>query len=151
MSATATSVKREIDAAGTAIKGFTDAASRVVQAVVIDPEGGAGLLTRYRTDGAGEVAVAVGATARRVYQVDVVADPGAAATLWLMVFDKAAAPVVTDVPILRARLGGGFASIDLGVFGHELTNGLGLGLSTTVGSLTLAGANDAFFQAGWSA
>lgn len=150
MSATATSVTREIDAGGTLIKGFSDAGSRVVQAVVIDPEVGAGVLTRFVTAGVGVVAVLVSASARRVVQVDVNTAVAAPANTWLMVFDKATDPVVTDVPILRARVGGGFASIDLGNFGHELTLGLGVALSTTPGTLTLAGANDAFFQGGWA-
>ncbi len=150
MTATPTNVLRELDDAGTKIKGFLDGAGRVIQAFVIDPEAGAGLLTRFRTGGTGEVAILVATAARRVYQVDVVTAVGAADPAWLMVFDLAAAPVLSDVPILRARVGGGFASIDLGNFGHELVNGLGVALSTTPDTLTLAGANDALFQGGWA-
>lgn len=150
MVATLTEVLRELDDAGTKIKGFFDGAGRVVQAVAIDPEAGAGLLTRFATGGTGEVAVFIANAARRVYQVDVITAVGAADPAWLMVFDLAVTPVATNVPILRARVGGGFASIDLGNFGHELVNGLGVALSTTPDTLTLAGANDAFFQGGWA-
>jgi hypothetical protein len=150
MSATATSVTRQLDASGDSIKGFLDAGNRVVQGVVIDPEVGAGVLTRFATAGTGEVAILISAAARRIYQADVITAVGAADPTWLMLFNTTIAPVATDVPIWRARVGGGFASIDVGVFGIELTSGLGVALSTTPDTLTLAGANDAFFQVGWA-
>lgn len=150
MTATATSVTRELDASGDSIKGFADGAARIVQAVAFDPEVGAGVLNRFTSPGAaGVVSILVDASARFFYRAWVTTIVGAADPAWLMVFDKATAPVAGDDPIDRARVGGGFASIDLGEFGYELADGLGLALSRTIDKLTLAGANDAFFTAGW--
>lgn len=151
MSATATFVKRELDASGDSIKGFKDAALQVVQAMVLDPEVSAGVLTPFATDGTGVVAVLVNATARSVFRAEVNVIVAAPADTWLMVFDKATAPVATDIPILRRKVADGFAVLDLGAFGQELALGLGVALSITPDTLTLAGANDAFFQGAWSA
>lgn len=68
---------------------------------------------------------------------------------WVMLFDKASAPVNGDTPVVRRRLAASSeVVIDLSEFGWAFPNaGIGLAISSTDGTLTLAVALDAHFQA----
>lgn len=128
----------------------TNTPARLVQAVANDPDVGGRLLSWHTTPGAAAVeAVSVKATGGVVFKVDVVLLDSVVASRWLMVFDLAAAPGAGADPILRARIGGGLASIDLGLYGRETTNGIGVAISTTPGLLSLPGSGEGFFQVGY--
>lgn len=123
---------------------------RLVQAIVNDPDVGGRLLSWATTPGAAATKFLVASTAAgAIFKVDVIMDPTVVGDRYLLVIDKATAPVNTDDPIIRARISGGFASIDLGLYGHEVTSGVSVAISTTPGLLTLPGANEGYFQVGY--
>lgn len=67
-----------------------------------------------------------------------------ATAYFVQIFDKATAPVNGDTPIWEGKLP---ASLDWSVgfqlFGLYCASGISIAISTTIGSLTLAAANDA--------
>jgi len=118
------------------------------QGMHLDPEVQGDLLSWYATAGTGENQAVPKATPGRLFKADVI--NATAGALYLMAFDKATAPVNTDVPVLRAYVpASGAGTIDLGNFGINLAAGVAVALSTTADTLTLAGANDGFFQAAY--
>jgi len=118
------------------------------QAMHLDPEVMGDVLSWYATAGTGENQAVPKATPGRLFKADVI--NATAGVLYLMVFNKATAPVNTDVPVLRAYVpASGAGTIDLGNFGINLAAGVAVALSTTADTLTLAGANDGFFQAAY--
>jgi len=72
----------------------------------------------------------------------------AATNYWLQIFDKATAPVNTDVPIWEKNLpSSGEVEIDLvNVNGLYFSLGLGIAISSTATTLTLAIANDLAYR-----
>lgn len=89
-----------------------------------------------------------GAAKGRLYRLDVV--NVAATAYYVMVFDKATAPVNGDTPIWRRRLAAsGELSLVLEEFGLACANGIGFAISSTDGTLTLAVADDVHFAAQW--
>jgi hypothetical protein len=153
MAATESDVTRATDATGTPIKTFDDdeVTPRKVQAVALDPEIHGDLLDWKQTAGTAENTNVAKASAGRFFRARVILDAAVAANRWLMVFDKATAPVNTDVPVLRAWLGNGTldGEIDLGLYGRAMANGVSVALSTTVATLTLPGGSEAYFQVGY--
>lgn len=95
---------------------------------------------------AGTAGVAISTKPGRFYRALV--ENGAATAYYVQVFDKASAPVNTDVPIYEKRLAvSGECEIDLtNVNGLPCANGIGLAISSTPGTLTLAVANDIAFR-----
>jgi hypothetical protein len=147
--ATDSSVTRALDASGDEIKSYTDAAGNEVQGMALDAEVNGEMLSWASTAGvAAETAVAK-ASAGRFFSCDVVLTTPFPTDRWLMIFDKGSAPINADVPVFRARVGGGWASIDLGVYGRVLASGVAVAISTTVDTLTLPGGGEAFFQVGY--
>jgi len=115
------------------------------QGVHLDPEVQGELLSWASTAGTGENTHVAKASAGRAFKADVISVN--ASPTFLMVFNKATAPVNSDVPVLRAYVpANGSGSIDLGNYGYLLSAGISVALSTTAGVLTLAAANDGFFQ-----
>lgn len=89
-----------------------------------------------------------GASQGKLYTLDVI-NTGATA-YWLMVFDKATAPVNGDTPIWRRQLpASGELALDFGMFGLYCAAGIGIAISTSAApdTLTLAGANDIHWAA----
>jgi len=149
MAATETEVYRTDDpTSGDKFSLYTKDNGRLVQTVALDPEVQGELLSFSATAGTGENTHVAKATPGRLFKVDVL--NATAGVLYLMVFDKASAPIDTNVPVLRAYVpASGAASIDLGNYGISLSAGVSVALSTTQGVLTLGGANDGFFQVGY--
>lgn len=108
-------------------------------------------LTRYTSPAAGDgtAGVLIKAAARgRLYKLRTMNKAATAYTI--MIFDKATAPVNADVPIWRASLANVIGSeneLDFNLWGLQFNNGLGIAISSTPGTLTLAVALDAFFHA----
>lgn len=100
---------------------------------------------------AGTAGLVIGTAGKggRVYRV--VAQNGAATGYFLQVFNKATAPVNTDVPIFSRRLpSSGELDVDLAsVGGIVCPLGIGIAISSTPGVLTLAVATDLAFRAVW--
>lgn len=99
---------------------------------------------RYTSAAAeGTVGISVKGSGGRLYGATV--EVTSATQYWFMVFDKATAPVNTDVPIYRKRLTAN-GSVDLPSWisdrGLGCKNGIGIALSSTSGTLTLAVAAD---------
>lgn len=94
--------------------------------------------------GVGTAGIVLGTAGRagRVYRV--VAQNGGATAYFLQVHNKATAPVNGDVPVYVQRLpSSGECIIDLSqVGGIVCPLGIGLAISSTAGTLTLAVAND---------
>lgn len=118
------------------------------QGMHLDPEVMGDVLSWFATAGAlVENHNDIGGGPCRLFKVDVVLD-SAAPLYYLHVFD---ALTPTGVPVLRAVIpAGGAASIDLGVYGREMTTGLTVALSTTLETYTSPGSNDAVFQVAYS-
>lgn len=95
---------------------------------------------------AGTAGIVISAKPGRVYRV--VAQNGSATAYFLQIHDKATAPVNTEVPIYVKRLPvSGECEIDLTTInGLPVRNGLGIAISSTSGTLTLAVANDLAFR-----
>jgi hypothetical protein len=147
MVATASSVTRDIDDSGDEIKSFADASAREVQGMALDPEIQGDLLTWFTTDASAVDSKLIVAGTPKLFKVDVILDATVVADRWLMIVDKATAAVNNDLPVLRARVAGGFASIDLGVWGLPLALGLAVCVSTTPADVQLpGGAGDGFYQ-----
>jgi len=128
----------------------TNTPARLVQAVANDPEVSGMVLSWAQTAGAAAVtAASISTTAGAAFKVDVVVLESVTAARWLMVFDLGAAPTGGEDPILRARISGGFASIDLGLYGREVTAGVAVAISTAPGLLALPGSGEGFFQVGY--
>lgn len=148
-----TSVNRTDDpSSGNDFKVYNDTntPARMVQGVANDPDIGGRLLSWAATPGAAAVeAVSISTTAGAAFKVDVVLLEAVTEARWLMVFDLATVPGAGADPILRARIGGGFASIDLGLYGREVTAGIGVAISTAPGLLALPGSGEGYFQVGY--
>lgn len=97
----------------------------------------------------GTAGLVLKAAAGRLARIDAV--NGAATAYFLMVFNKATAPVNTDVPILTRRLpASSEVSLSLAdIGGIYCANGISFAISTTDGALTLAVANDLSYAAWW--
>lgn len=75
----------------------------------------------------------------------------ASTTYYVMLFDKATAPVNGNVPFVRLTVkAASDADLDLSGWGHYFANGLAIALSTTADTLTLASADDAVFYVGYA-
>lgn len=149
MAGSPNNVTRGIDAFGDEIAAFQAADGARVQAVVIHPGVAGQLLDRSVTAGdAPEEQRAVAASPRRVFHVDVLLATPFPEDRWLMVFNAAAAVEDGANPVWRARIEGGWASMDFGVFGLSCPAGVQVAISTTPGLLTLPGAAEGFFQVG---
>ena len=84
----------------------------------------------------------------RLYRLDVVNT--AETPYYVMVFDKATAPVNGDTPIWRRLLPeSGELVLDLETFGLGCALGIGIAISSTDATLTLAEAADVHFAAHW--
>lgn len=90
----------------------------------------------------GTAGLTITAKPTRVYKLSVV---NSSATRYLVqIFNKASAPVNTDVPVWEANLAAtGDCQIDFGLSGLYLPLGFGLAISSTKSVLTLALATDA--------
>lgn len=100
--------------------------------------------------GVGTAGIVIGTAGKpgRLYRLKVV--NGAATAYFLQVFNKATAPVNTDVPTWVQRLAvSSETDIDLtNINGLLCPLGMGIAISSTAGTLTLAIANDiAFYSA----
>lgn len=99
------------------------------------------------TVGTAGIVIGTAGKGGRLYRLRVV--NGAATAYFLQAFNKASAPVNTDVPVYVQRLAvSSEAEIDLAdVGGLVCPLGLAFAISSTAGTLTLAIANDAAFYA----
>lgn len=95
---------------------------------------------------AGTAGVIIAAKPGRFYRG--VIQNGSATAYFVMVFDKATAPVNGDTPVFEKRLAvSGEVDIDLvNVNGVPCLNGIGIAISSTPGTLTLAIANDIAYR-----
>ena len=150
MTATPSSVTRETDASGDAIKSFTDTAGREVQAMALNPETQGGVLTTGATNATPLDQTEAKGAAGWLAQVDVVlTDPApAGAPFWLLAVDKASAAVNGDVPFHRSpKMVGDFASVDLRLNPKPFALGCQLVVSTSPADVQLPGGGNAgFFQ-----
>lgn len=150
MPATEATVNRVDDpSTGDDFATYQKGSGALTQGVNQDPEVGGTLLSWDSTGASAETNRVPSASPGSLFKCDVMIDTSITDPRWLMVFDKATAAVNTDVPILRARVSGGFASIDLGLYGIECASGIAVAVSTTIGTLTLPGAGEAYFQVGY--
>jgi len=73
---------------------------------------------------------------------------------YVMVFDKATAPIDTDVPVLRTYIAGGNKGIsehlEEGAWPQRFSKGIAVAVSTTIDTLTLPGGAEGFFDAGFA-
>lgn len=153
MPASPTTVNRTDDpSSGDDFKVYedTNTPARIVQAVANDPDVSGRLLTWSVTPGGNATSsVAIKTAAGIVFKIDVIMDPTVVDDRWLMVFDQISVPKNNDDPALRARISGGFASVDLGLYGRELLTGLSVAVSSTPGLLTLPAGAEGYFQVGY--
>lgn len=120
-----------------------------VQSMALDPLVMAVNMGRTVTAGTAATSLVVHNAACALYHADVVLDDTVSDPRWLFVHNLTTAPTNGAVPVWRARVGGGFASIDFGAHGLYLLTGCTLALSTTPGTLTLPGSNEGYFQGGF--
>lgn len=94
-----------------------------------------------RTTAFGTAGLVVSAKKGRLYKLSVV---NSSATRYIVqIFDKATAPVNSDAAIWEVNLPAtSGCEVDFGLNGLAVTNGIGVALSTTKGTLTLAAATD---------
>lgn len=121
--------------------------------------GGVHLSARVHNDGTldrtsqttafGTAGVSVATKPGRLYLIRGI-NSSATVAYYLQIFDKATAPVATDVPIWEIGLPAKAATTqtgdcveDFGLAGLYFATGLGIAISTTKGVLTLAAATDA--------
>lgn len=95
---------------------------------------------------AGTAGISISTKPGRFYRA--VVENGAATAYYVQIFDKATAPVNTDVPIWEQRLPvSGEVAIDMvNVNGLPCVNGIGMAISSTPGTLTLAIATDIAYR-----
>lgn len=95
----------------------------------------------------GTAGVVVSAKPGRFYRG--VYENGGATAYYFQVFDKATAPLNGDVPVYQKRLAAsGETEVDLtNVNGKPCFKGIGIAISSTPGTLTLAAATDLAFAA----
>lgn len=99
-------------------------------------------MLQSRTAAYGTAGLSVTAKFGRLYRIRTI-NAGAAA-YFLQIHDKATAPTAGNTPVWEARLpASGEVDLSFELIGLYLANGLGLAISTTTGTLTLAAANDA--------
>lgn len=148
---TESDVLRTDDPAGGDTFATRDKASGAkTQGVHLDPEVMGDILSHSSTGGAAENTREPKSSAGRIFRASVILDPSVPSDRYLMVFDKAAAPVNTDIPVRRRLVpAGGEAGIDLGSYGHELTTGIAVAISTTHDTLTLPAGAEGFFTVGY--
>lgn len=97
----------------------------------------------------GTAGSSISAKRGRLYKASVV--NGGATAYYVQIFDKATAPIAGDTPIWVDRLpanGSCPLQFDEGLY---CVNGIGIAISTTPTTLTLAAANDAFATLQYSA
>lgn len=128
---------------------YDKASGAKTQAMNLDPEVAASQLSWVTTGNAAVSVLSVSSAAGGVFKADVIMEPSVTDNRWLMVFDSSSAPANAAVPILRARIAGGFASIDLSVYGRPVANGVAVAISTTVNQLTLPASGEGYFQVGY--
>jgi len=108
---------------------------------------------RFTSSGtaAGTAGIVIGTAGKagRLYHLTV--QNGAATAYFVQVFNKATAPVNTDIPVFVRRLpASSELDVDLSeVGGIVCPLGIGIAISSTAGTLTLAIANDVSFRAAW--
>lgn len=147
MPATPTTVTRTDDPSGDDFATYDKDAGAKVQAVALDAEVQGEILSWDVSSASAETNRVSKASEGRVFSAAAVLDPSVLSDRYLMVFNKATAPANNDVPILRALLpAGGQASIDLGVYGLAVPDGIAVAVSTTANLLTLPGSGEAYFQ-----
>jgi hypothetical protein len=102
-----------------------------------------------QTTAFGTAGVSVSVKPGRLYKIRA-CNSNATTRYFFQIFDKASAPVNTDVPIWEMDLPAAVATTSRGdcaetfeLFGLYLKLGLGIAISTTKGVLTLAAATDA--------
>jgi hypothetical protein len=143
---TETTVIRFDDTSGDTFAVRDKASGAKSQGMHLDPEIHGDILSQYVSTAVENVAVAK-ATPGRALHVDV-SLPGVAADRWLLLIDKATAPIATD-PAVRQRLlpsGTVYGTLDFpATFGQELAAGVAVAISTTPGVLTLPGGSEAWF------
>ena len=95
---------------------------------------------------AGVAGIVISTKPGRFYSANV--QNGGATAYWVLVFDKATAPVNGDTPTVSRKLtASGECLIDTGgVNGVPVQLGIGIAISSTAGTLTLAIANDIVFR-----
>ena len=100
-----------------------------------------------QTTAFGTAGVVIANKPGRLYRL-AVSNSNATTSYYVQLFDKAIAPIATNVPIWEERIEAAVATtgkscvIDFGLFGLYFGTGIGLALSSTKGVLTLAGATD---------
>lgn len=147
MSATPSTVTRTDDPVGDTFATFDKDDGSKAQSVVIDPEVQGETVLWAQTGNAAAEQASIKAAPGRFFSAAVVLDPTVVSDRYLMVFNKASAPVNNDVPVLRALVpAGGAASIDLGIYGRDMLTGIAVAISTTPEDLTLPGSGEGFFQ-----
>ena len=108
---------------------------------------------RFTSSGtaAGTAGIVIGTAGKagRLYRLTV--QNGSATAYYVQVFNKATAPVNTDVPIFVRRLAvSSELDVDLSAVGGLVCPlGIGIAISSTPGVLTLAVATDIAFRAAW--
>ncbi len=96
-----------------------------------------------QTTSFGTAGVSISTKQGRLYKLRV-NNKAAATKYFAQIFDKASAPIATDVPIWEGQVAQGTdVEFDFGLAGLYVANGVGVAISTTSGVLTLAGAADA--------
>lgn len=94
----------------------------------------------------GTAGISAKASPGRVYKFRV--QNKGAAVVWAMLFNKATAPVNTDVPLARVPvpITAGAAEIDYGQFGRPFALGIGIAFSSTPDTLTLLAGADCHYE-----
>ena len=111
-----------------------------------DDQSGVGVAVLKRksiTTAFGTAGTNISAKQGRLYKIRL-ANKAAATKYYVQLFDKATAPINTDVPIWEGRVAADSEwADDFGLAGLYVVNGIGLAISSTSGVLTLAGSSDA--------
>lgn len=97
---------------------------------------------QVKTAAFGTAGVSISPKNGRIYRIAIL--NGGATAYTVQLHNKATAPVNGDIPIWERRLpASGELDIDFGLTHPYFATGIGLAISTTTGTLTLAAANDA--------
>lgn len=118
---------------------------------------GAWSITSSGSGGVGTAGVSVKASPGRVRRI-IAVNASATAGFYVMLHNKASAPVAADVPVTRRWVPARDATdkaavndtvLDFGPGGIYLDTGIGLAASSTVGSVTLLGSADCHYSIEW--
>jgi hypothetical protein len=93
----------------------------------------------------------VKAEAGFLHDLHVLADT--ATVRYIMVFDKATTPINGDTPVLRLHIKAASVGVEKHIeepFAQRFAKGVSVAVSTTVGTLTLPGSPEGYFDAGYS-